>query len=614
MERKNVTAGNCFWFLVSYFLFFCSTPLLQAEEKVIDLPMYHDPELPRARVAYVFPDHILDSWLMVLSRPEADYEYRAALTIALAHKDGLKGTDSAIDPLVQALTGPGKKGIVRLAAAQALIELDARGTAAQLLEQAQAGDQDLRDVVEPALARWSYEPAAKIWLERLGRPDTPRGDLILAMRGLAALRNHEAATLLAGWVHSFQVPWSIRLEAAQSLGTIKTIGLEEDARRLGAQIVPAGMSGRLASAWLLRHHQGKEAVELLQNLSHDSEPAVASVALARLLEIDPNLLLPAVKEVLASSDAQVRSFGVEALFREATLERLRLLADRLDDSHPDVRNKARRALHDLAAKPNLREAVIEQGVHVLAGQDWRGLEQAIILLGQLKHKPAAERLVALLNFERPEVSIAAAWGLRQLAVPETLPRTLDHFLSLVRLSAANQKSRRPQILPTPVWDQQLCQLALFMGQSLYRPAEQAFREQVPRRRGPADGEPLIGQETRAASIWALGKLHEGKVDPQLARQLEERVKDIPKRMDPGENPHVRWMSAITLGRMKSKGSLNTLERFHLKFPTLDPVSHACGWSIQQITGQAPPAPGTVEFPAGTFKNWLRSVPEAKPAG
>src|SRR5262249_51263440 len=151
----------------------------------------------------------------------------------------------------------------------ALIELDARRTAAQLFEQAQAGDQDLRDLVEPALARWRYEPAAKIWLERLGRPDSPRGDLILAMRGLAGLRYREAATLLAGWVHSSQVPWSIRLEAAQSLGAIKTSGLEEDARRLSAQIQPAGMSGRLASAWLLRHHQGKEAVELLQYLSHD---------------------------------------------------------------------------------------------------------------------------------------------------------------------------------------------------------------------------------------------------------------------------------------------------------------------------------------------------------
>jgi HEAT repeat protein len=613
MKRKRVTAGN-FWFLVSYGLFFCSTTLLRAEEKVIDVPMYHNPELPQAKVAYVFPEHILDSWLMVLGRPEADYEYRAALTIALAHKDGLKGIEAAIDPLVQVLTAPEKKAIVRLAAAQALIELDARQTAVQLLEQAQAGNQDLRDLIEPALARWGYEPAAKIWLERLGRSDSPRGDLILAMRGLGALKNKEAAPLLGEWVHSSQAPWSIRLEAARSLGTIKISGLEEDVRRLTAQTGPAEISARLARAWLLRHHQGMQAVQLLQNLGQDSEPAVASVALERLLEIDPKLLLPGIKEVLASSDAHVRSLGIEAIFREATLDRLRLLTDRLDDPHPDIRNKARRALHDLAAKPSFREAVIEQGVHALAGQDWRGIEQAIFLLGQLKHKPAAERMVVLLNFERPEVLIAAAWGLRQLAVPETLPKALNHFVSLVRLSAANQKSRHPQVLPTPVWDQQLCQLALFMGQSLYRPAEQTFREQVPRRRGPADGEPLIGQETRAASIWALGKLHEGKVDLQLARQLEERVKDIPKRMDPGEHPHVRWMSAITIGRMKSKDSLNTLERFQLKFPTLDPVSHACGWSIQQITGRAPSPPGTVEFPAGTFKNWLRSVPEAKPAG
>jgi len=609
MKRRNAAA----WILVSYI--FCTTASLRAEEKVPDSLMYHDPELPRARVAYIFPEGSLQWWLIALSRPEVDYQYRAALTIALAHKDGLKGVEAAIDPLLHALSGQDQKATVRLAASQALIELDARPSAAQLLQQAQGGDQDLRDLIEPALARWGYQPAGKIWLQRLGRPDAPRGDLVLAMRGLAALRENDAAPLLAGWVHSSQVPWSIRLEAAHALGMIKTSGLEEDARRLAGQTGPAGVSARLAAVWLLRLHQGTEAVQLLQNLVRDPEPAVACGALERLLEIDPKLVLPSIHEVLASSDAKVRSLGVEALFREPAQDRIRLLADKLDDPHPDVRIKARQALHDLAMKPNFRGTVIQQGTHVLSGQNWRGLEQAIILLGRLHHQAAAGRMVELLNFERSEVSIAAAWGLRQLAVPETLPKALNHFLSLMRQAKANQKSRQPQTPPAEAWDQQLSQLAQFMGQSLYRPAELAFRSQVPRRRSRIDDEPLIGQETRAASIWALGKLYEGKTDPQLARQLEERVKDIPKRMDPGENPHVRWMSAITLGRMKSKDSLDTLKRFHVKSrPTLDPVSHACGWSIQQITGEVPPPAGVVEFPAGTFKNWLRSVPEAKPAG
>jgi hypothetical protein len=97
-------------------------------------------------------------------------------------------------------------------------------------------------------------------------------------------------------------------------------------------------------------------------------------------------------------------------------------------------------------------------------------------------------------------------------------------------------------------------------------------------------------------------------------QFEERLKDVPKRMDPGEDWRVRRMSAVSLGRMKSNSSLKTLKSFHQKVPTLDPVSHACGWAIQELTGEAPPPPGTVKFPAGTFKNWLREIPETKSAG
>ena len=102
----------------------------------------------------------------------------------------------------------------------------------------------------------------------------------------------------------------------------------------------------------------------------------------------------------------------------------------------------------------------------------------------------------------------------------------------------------------------------------------------------------------------------------MARQLEERLLDVGRPMIPPEDPRVRWMSAITLGRMKSKEMLASLRRFQATAtPTIDPVAHACSWAIQQLTGERAPPAGTVEFPAGTFKNWLRSIgPVAKPAG
>jgi hypothetical protein len=150
-----------------------------------------------------------------------------------------------------------------------------------------------------------------------------------------------------------------------------------------------------------------------------------------------------------------------------------------------------------------------------------------------------------------------------------------------------------------------------MGQRRYQPAETTFRRFVPRIVRGA----LVGQETRAGAIWALGFILEGSADPGLARQLEERLSDIPKGHDPGEHPRVRRMSAITLARMKSKESEKTLRRFNLTAkPNLDPVAHACSWAIQQLFGEVPPPPGSVELPSpGTFKNWLQVRPDSKPA-
>jgi HEAT repeat protein len=603
----------------------------RASDEALDSRMYHDPELPSPKIVMALPENPLPLWLVALGRPEADYQCRAALVIVLAHKEGVKGLEAAVEPLLEALarldspagpnniapsnpsdsgTGSSPNALIRLAVARALIELDARQTAPQLFLQTQGGDRRLRELIEPALARWTFRPAVRVWLERLRRPDMSAGDLLLAIRGLAALRESKATPFLKELVHSTEVPWPTRLEAARALGVIQDSGLEPDARNLVGESGSTDVGARLAAAWLLRHHQGEEAIGLLQTLGRDPEPAVDLIALERLLEINSKHVLPVIGPALASPDAKVREIAVETLHREATLERLALLADRLDDEYSHVRIKARVALHDLAAKPQFRDAIIREGSRILAGQDWRGLEQATILLVQLDHKPAADRLLQLLVWERPEVSIAAAWGLRRLDVPEILPLVLSHFRSFRGLSDNNATTAKLDQMPPLAVDQQFSHLAQFMGQRRYQPAEATFRRFVPRIMRAA----LVGQETRAAAIWALGFILEGNADPGLARQLEERLSDIPKGLDPGEDPRVRRMSAITLARMKSKESEKTLRRFNITAkPNLDPVAHACSWAIQQLFGEVPPPPGSVELPSpGTFKNWLRNRPELKP--
>src|SRR5262249_20236358 len=159
-----------------------------------------------------------------------------------------------------------------MAAAQALIALEARDAAPSLFKQAQAGGNDLRQLVEPALARWDFKPARAVWLERLRDSAATPASLILAIQSLAAVREEKAADRLQEMARVDSPPAPVRLEAARALGALRREGLENHAARL-ADAPSRGLVNRLVAAELLRHHQGDPAVRLLQNLAHDREPA-----------------------------------------------------------------------------------------------------------------------------------------------------------------------------------------------------------------------------------------------------------------------------------------------------------------------------------------------------
>src|SRR5206468_4210980 len=112
--------------------------------------------------------------------------------------------------------------------------------------------------------------------------------------------------------------------------------------------------------------------------------------------------------------------------------------------------------------------VIAEATRVLAGREWRGLEQAAILLARLDHKPAARRLVELLKAERPEVFVTAAWGLRKLAVVETLPDALRQVEAT--LKGLTDKNAPPD--PHAAYREHLLsQLIQFLGQQKYAEAD-----------------------------------------------------------------------------------------------------------------------------------------------
>ena len=154
----------------SFLLLFVLISPAQGSDEVVHSIMYRSPELPHVTQVPKFTEGLTPLWLKALARSEAESQRQAAFSIALAHRFGMKGLETTVAPLAQVLDRAEDAG-VRLAIVAALVRLDARQTAPKLFQKAQSGDSDLRDLIEPALARWDYQPARAVWLERLGQPE-----------------------------------------------------------------------------------------------------------------------------------------------------------------------------------------------------------------------------------------------------------------------------------------------------------------------------------------------------------------------------------------------------------------------------------------------------------
>jgi HEAT repeat protein len=597
-------------------------------DKVIDSPMYHSPDLPFPPSKLVFPEETKALWLRALERPDAETRCQAAEALDLAHRRGVKGMETTIPTLLAALDREDQHPTVRLAVAKTLSTLEARDAAVSFLRLAQTGEMDLREIVELALARWDHRPARELWLKRLRDPDTPRRSLVLAIQSLGKVREEQAFDRLREMLLSDRADSGVRLESARALAALRAEGLEPDAEKLTADTSPRGIVLRVAAVALLTRHKSDKAVELLQRLAKDPEPAVAVGAAARLLELDVKLLLPLLDHLQASPDPKLRMRAIDCLRRQPSEKHVRLLGDLLADIHPDVRRLARRSLLELSEKAEFRSQIIELASKVLADRSWQGQEQAAILLTQLDHKPTTTRLLKLLTSERPEVFVSAAWGLRKLAVPETLPEVLKYVEDEhARIMSSKPLPGREKVA-IQVLDHQLSQLNQFLGGQKYAQCDKEMQKFVPLN----GSKPL--PEARAAAIWTLGLLHERErnaeiagqgrlavlavqtVVPPLAPDLtqlvalkrlqdEMAVADLARKLlgnlnhvgppPPPEDIRVRVMCAITLGRLGAKDSVASLRTYYAGGGlTADPVSNACGWALERITGEAMPAPKPIE--------------------
>lgn len=539
-----------------------------------DFAMDSDPEIKAPEPIVGFPVKHRPLWLKALARPEADLQRQAAEAIAEAHLLGTPDLGEAKPTLLKIVSAESTHPAARLATARALIALEARESADTLFAVSQKYGTDLRQRIEPALAKWKYQPIRQVWQQRLEVSETRHRDLMLAIDGVQVISDSSAIPALLLIVHDSRRPSGTRLAAARAAGQIQNSGFGVDADKLLESPAPS-IVNRLCATSLLKQHRGQTEQSLLVRLAQDEEPTIAAAALSSLNVIDPQLILPIGEQVLRNRDANVRLQGVATYVTLATPDRVARLARLLDDPHPGVRGQVRERLFALAKQADLQPSIIQSTTDVLTGDSWPGQEQAALLLAALDHKPAAARLAQLSDSPRGEVIVASAWGLRKLAVRDTLPAILEKVRQQLELRIKEGTSSLAA-------DAQVAHLCEALGLMKYAPADPLLRRYVPKNL-------MLGGFSRSGAIWALGHLHAGTPEEPLAQLLTERLTESTAAR-PLEWPRVRHACAISLGRMQAKSHVEPMRKFLGPIGGLDPTSMAIRWSIHELTGETLPEP------------------------
>lgn len=554
------------------------------------MEMYDRPALTVMNSYPVYQDGLKELWLMALDRNDAELQRLVIDSIGLAHRHGDPSMAETVDRLAAILDQPDARLDVQRAVAQSLVGMDAKQHADKLAALSKQYGASVAAIIEPALTRWGSDALQEEWLQRV--QDATAGQMLvsLAIEGLSALENKQAVEPLQRIVKSPGQATGLRLVAARHLGRLQQDGLVEMAQQMMAEPAPHPELPALIAVELLSSQTSDSGNELLAGLVDHDSTAVQARALERLYEIDFNLVDQHAEKRKGSSDSNVRKWIARAMIDTENVQRIAWIADILDDVNPSLRREVASGLIALGEKPELRDEVIEQSMRILNQDQWRGCEQACVVLTRLDHKPSGSRMAELLKHPRGEVKVASAWGLSQLRLEEHLPAMLDHAQDVYERFKANELNEG-----SPGYVDQMAHLFIAFGDQVHRPAEPLMRAYIPK-------QSWLGVESRAAAVWAIGFLYEDNPDAELAKQLAGRLADV--GVVP-ETEETRQMSAVSMGRMKAESELPALRKFAAGGGVL--VSRACYWAIERMTGEEPPPLEDVPYTMDAY--FLSPIPE-----
>ncbi len=540
---------------------------LPASERLpsLSLAMDDDPPLVAPIIQSSLPTEWATIWQDALVASEEDLRQEAAIALMRLRQQGAVNIAQMNANMLEGFRTSTDR-TAKLSIATALIQLDVREAAEELYQFTSSGNITVAHRIEPALAKWKFAPIQAEWLKRIQEPTTvSTTHLVLAAQGLTASDNKAAIPGLLELATDEACETQVRIAAATALGTLSNDGLTNVCRRLASDLSQDGFVNRLVAANMLSGHDDEFSRQVLLALAQDSRPAIVAKAMQQLLETDPQSIHSMALELLKNADAHVRRLAAQSLVKAPSAEAVKQLASLLNDRHPDVRNYVRKSLEILTKQDNLRETILLQASRIIAGDDWRGLEQTARLFGSLDHEPAAERLVELLKHERTEVFVTAGWALRELAVAAMLPAMHD----FVRRRNAEQLTTADNACLTYLFEA--------FGQAKYLAAAPVLRTFV--QHGPGQ-QPM----SRSAAIWALGYIYEKDPPGDLIQQFAGRL-TAATGSPPSETAEVGIAAAISLGRMNALAPVQSIAE---TYGHGDLLYEACQWAVARITGKEQP--------------------------
>lgn len=554
--------------------------------------MDQDPKYTRFVPKLVISDSLIPLWIKALDSKNIPMQRKAAESIVIAKQRGFKGTEGTLKVLLTKFGDLSADRKVKIAIAKAIVAVQGHSTsedaASRFLEVAKSsGDVDLHSVIQPALAQWKYAPAKEYWNGILQESDSSPRSVIWAIEGLTALQDLSIVERLNSWVEGPSNDYRIRYSAAKALGKLAP----ENQVPLAVKLKQSSkVSERILALHLLQKPSVTDALPVCLELAKDPDSGVCVLAWDNLLKSSKVRELDSLIEFgLKHREPKVRNSAVEVLKLWKTEEACTKLGEMLSDLHPMVRNNARQGLLAYSKSDELKPAVQTAAVNRLAF-NWEGIQQGLLIITELDYKPAALKIVDLVDHPRPEVHITAGWSLERLSVAETLPPVLQFTERRVTRIKGGEAGNF-----TESQYESLGHLIQLLGKNKYKDIEKVI---VPKLI-PKD-QNIINFAIRPAAIWSLGQIYGGKTLPKdYQDKLVERLIDE-TYMDE-ESHWVKQMCAYTLGVTKCKETIPNLERY--AGPITSPLPFYCDWALNQIDGR--PIPTMAEITKNEV-NWFLS--------